>query len=306
MSPRSDARWKEVQCHYVHLSHSLVCWCLPCLLTVHIFDITVPSDVLTPIPGAPPVSRPFCQPINANSSGLGGTQQIPYQPSYGKSVGVALDWAFIGAPNRDQSLYQSGSVTFSAIDIVNITAYKLHKSATPAFTLYDLTTPNLGLLLDVSDDGAFLASFYTSSQIAVFHPVLGRAQWTFGLATDHMLNLPTGFVVDSLSINGGVLAVTGVFFDPTAAMCVISVLVYQYHSAGSGSWVPVGAQPNIITRSSIFPGFTPSTNAAAESRVPCTFRPQNALPVDVSADGQMIVIGSIVQQVGALFPCILS
>ena len=58
----------------------------------------------------------------------------------------------------------SAGVHYSSIDLINITDFVLHKNPAPAFTLYDLTTPNLGLVLSASDDGAWLASYYTFGQ----------------------------------------------------------------------------------------------------------------------------------------------
>ena len=214
---------------------------------------------------------------------------VSYAPYFGKSVAMGgSDLVAIGSPNRLGSAVGS----FSSIDIVALGALDAAGSAaysTMATSISDTTSDELGALLSMNSAGTMIASALDSSTVVVYSPVIGRAFSSYNalLANDTKITLPAGFTLDSLSINNGVLVVTGLLSDATTATCSPQILTYTFVAGTPSAWNLAGSA-NLLR----------STSAAVNAEInalPCQSDPSSALPVELSTDASKIIVGSPLQ-----------
>ena len=232
---------------------------------------------------------PFTHPIliRAPTCTLAQAGTVPYVPYYGKSLSMSGDILAIGAPNR-----YDGSA-WSRIDLYSLYAYTTNSSSPAAqpIMIYDGSSSNLGVLLSMDLKSNSLASYYDENNIIVYNPILGRGfnfSYDASLASnDSMIPLPSGFTLDSITLNGGVLFASGLVSDSISGNCIptISVWVYQPPSStGTRKW-------NYLQQLNLLQSSAAGVSADSNS-IPCFTQSNNALPLILSADTSKLIVGS--------------
>lgn len=214
---------------------------------------------------------------------------VSYAPYFGKSVAMGgTDLVAIGSPNR----LSSTAGYFSSIDVVSLGSLDTAGSsayATVATTIVDTTSDELGAVLSMNSAGTMLASSLDSSTVVVYSPTIGRASSSYNalLSNDTKITLPTGFTLDSLSVNNGVLVATGLLSDSSTATCAPLILTYTILAGTPSTWQLSGSQ-NLLR----------STSAAVMAdlnAMPCQADSSSSLPVEISTDATQIIVGSPLQ-----------
>ena len=213
-----------------------------------------------------------------NGSVSGST--VTFSPDYGRAIDLEADVLVVGAPSR---VVTDGSF----IDLVSLSINAGGDVVTANQTIYS-TEATLGLTLSLSDDATYLAAYYDSDQLVVFHPVLSPArsqpQYNTAQDLDLLVPYPSAFYVDSMQFALPYLLVSGGLADSGAAMQP-TLLVYE----GIG-W------PGTVSAWSLTATITLSVVA---SNLPLGY-PMRSLPIAATVlaggNGAMVIVGCPSQQ----------
>ena len=205
-------------------------------------------------------------------------------PAWGHFVDAQLDRIIVGNPNQ---LPPSPSTTVSFIDVLTLTASALSGLGqavwnVSAETIWAFDSPYLGTVASLSPSASALASLYSLDSIAVFSPITARASPTFAPATDALLTVPLTFYIDSLQLMDTALYVTG---TTTTTMQQATLLLFTLQ--GTNAWTMTSTLP--LTR--VSPASALLNSLTFASSLGSRVLPSRALPLDVSADESLAVIG---------------
>ena len=145
---------------------------------------------------------------------------VTFSPDYGRAIDLQANVLAIGAPSR------SGT-DGSFIDLVSLSVDASGSIVTANQTIYSINA-TLGLTLSLSSDASYLAAYYDSEQLVVYHPVLDRFDPQYNTASelDLLVPYPSAFYVDSILLSLPQLLVTGVMADSGFAL-IPTLLVYE-------------------------------------------------------------------------------